>query len=72
MPHPTIVRIGQIKGNIDLAHVVMSDGSYRFRSKADLPEDLVVAYYKELEGEVKDMQIEDINAIANINNRRQS
>lgn len=63
MSKPTIARIGQIKTNVNLAMVVMSDGSQRFVSKNLLPRQMVLEYYAEVAREVRNPQIEDLEQI---------
>ena len=65
MSKPTIARIGQIKTNVNLAHVVMSDGTFRFVSKNLLPRQMVLKYYAEVAKEVRNPQIEDLEQIQN-------
>lgn len=63
MSKPTIVRIAQIKTNINLAQVVMSDGSVRFSTKQLLPRQMVLEYYRQVALDVKNPQIEDLEQI---------
>ena len=53
MSHPTIKRVVEIKRQIDLVYVIMSDGTFRFRSKADIPQYLKDQYYSEVAEEVR-------------------
>ncbi len=45
MPRPTIVRVVEIKRQIDLVAVILSDGKFAFRSKADLTQEQKDEYY---------------------------
>ena len=63
MSKPTIVRIAQIKTNINLAQVVMSDGSVRFSTKQLLPRQMILEYYRQVALDVRNPQIEDLEQI---------
>jgi len=51
MPRPWIVRVVEIKRQIDLVYVILSNGKYAFRSKSDLTPEQTAGYYDEIRGD---------------------
>jgi len=58
MSRPTIARVVEIKRNIDLVYVILSNGKFAFRSKADLTQEQIDTHWAERAAE-GGSQIED-------------
>ena len=65
MSRPTIQRVVEIKRQIDLVFVILSNGAYAFRSKSDLTQEQTDAYYREIAGDVRNPFEGDAEGIAN-------
>lgn len=63
---PTIERVVEIKRQIDLVYVILSNGKFAFRSKGDLTPEQTRAYYEEIRGDCLNPFEQDAEAYARI------